>query len=359
MTADNEYVAWMSELERRFHSSQTKAALHLNNETLAFYWSLGRDIVAKKAESKWGSGFFNQLSLDLRHVFNGSNGFSVSNLKYMSRWFQFYFDQIRQQPADEIDFAGKNIIRQQPADELEMPGQFALVPWMHHVLIFTKSKSLNEALFYISKTIEGNWSRRMLEDQISSDLFGRAGKAVTNFSNQQPAPQDKLANEILKDPYNFDFLSMRKGYDEHQLEYALVRNITRFLLELGKGFAFVGRQMELKMANGKSFYPDLVFYHTRLKAYVVVELKVVEFLPEFAGKLNFYVTAADELLRGENDNPSIGLLLCKQTDKTLVEWSLRDINKPLGVASYQLQEVVDRTIKELEEQRDDTPQERD
>lgn len=188
----------------------------------------------------------------------------------------------------------------------------------------------------------------MLESQLSSELFKRQGAALTNFDAQLPLPQGLLAQEILKDPYNFEFLTMKEGYDEMELEDALIRNITRFLLELGKGFAFVGRQMELRMENGKSFFPDLVFYHTKLKAYIIIELKVVEYIPEFAGKLNFYVTAADKLLRGKDDNPSIGLIICKSSDKTIVEWSFDGINKPLGVATYQLEEVIERTTKEIE-----------
>lgn len=188
----------------------------------------------------------------------------------------------------------------------------------------------------------------MLNAHIDGKLFQAKGAAVTNFEQTLPSPQSHLAQEILKDPYNFDFLTMKEKYDEHDLEEALVANVTRFLLELGKGFSYVGRQMELKMPGGQTFFPDLVFYHIPQHRYVVIELKAVKYIPEFAGKLNFYVTAADELLRGEGDNPSVGLIICKSSDKTVVQWSLKDINKPLGVATYQLQEVVDRTVAELE-----------
>lgn len=338
MTADPEYVAWISELKTRYHTSQAKAATQVNRYMLEFNWSLGHDIIEKQAESKWGSGFFNQLSLDLRHTFPQATGFSVTNLKYMKRWYAFYNKAVA--------------IRQQAVDELSLPELFVKIPWSHHIKIITACKSCDEALFYINKTIEGNWSRNMLDDQVRGGLYQKKGKAVSNFDRQLPVPQGQLAQEILKDPYNFDFLTLRQGYDEHELEKALVHNITRFLLELGRGFAFVGRQMELKLEGGKSFFPDLVFYHTKLKAYVVIELKVVEFIPEFAGKLNFYVTAADKLLRDAGDNPSIGLLICKSSDKTIVEWSLNGIDKPLGVASYQLQEVVERTFVELEEKKE-------
>jgi predicted nuclease of restriction endonuclease-like (RecB) superfamily len=196
--------------------------------------------------------------------------------------------------------------------------------------------------------VEGNWSRSWLEDQIAARLFKAQGSAITNFDTTLPANQSHLAKELLKDEYNLEFLTMKARYDEHDLEEALVNNITRFLLELGKGFAYVGRQMELRMDEETAFFPDLVFYHIPQKRYVIIELKAVKFMPEFAGKLNFYVTAADKLLRGVDDNPSVGLLICKTAKKTIVEWSLQDIQKPLGVATYQLQEVVERTIAELE-----------
>lgn len=253
----------------------------------------------------------------------------------MKRWYLFYLPE-----AENFYQAGKLF---------EMPDAFALVPWRHHVEIISKCHTAAEGLFYVKQIIAGNWSRRMLEDNLAGNLYARQGAAINNFSSTLPAPQSRLTQEILKDPYNFDFLTMQKGYDERELENALVRNITRFLLELGKGFAFVGRQMELRMTDGQSFFPDLVFYHIPQKRYVVVDLKAVSFKPEFAGKINFYVSAADELLRGEGDNDSIGLIICKEADRTIVEWSFRGVERPLGVATYQLQEVVDRTVAELEE----------
>ena len=229
-----------------------------------------------------------------------------------------------------------------------MPELFGRVPWGHHIDIVSRCETIDEALFYIKNDIDGGWSRPVLNVQIDGKLFKVQGSAVTNFDTTLPVPQSQLAKEILKDAYNFDFLTMKPKYDEHDLEEALVSNITHFLLELGRGFSYVGRQMELRMPGGQSFFPDLVFYHIPQHRYVVIELKAVKYVPEFAGKLNFYVTAADKLLRGEGDNPSVGLIICKSTDKTIVEWSLQDIQKPLGVATYQLQEVVDRTIAEIE-----------
>ena len=346
MLADADYVQWLSDLKQRYRQSQAKAAVHVNHGMLEFYWSLGRDIVALKAESKWGSDFYNQLSVDLKQTFPQQKGFSVTNLKYIKRWYLFYYEQIinRQQAVDEI----KDQIRQQAADELEMPAKFAFVPWGHHIELISKCHSLQEAFFYINQVINGNWSRGRLEDEIKGDLFARQGGAITNFDNTLPTPQQMQAQEILKSPYNFAFLEIEKEHDEKQLEEALINNITRFLLELGQGFSFVGRQMELQMPGGQTFYPDLIFYHIPQHRYVVVELKAVKYIPEFAGKLNFYVTAVDQLMKGGGDNPTVGLVICKSTDKTVVEWSLKDICKPLGVATYQLEEVVERTVREIE-----------
>ena len=360
MLADSDYVQWLSELKQRYRQSQAKAAVHVNHGMLEFYWSLGRDIVALKAESKWGSNILQQLSADLKEAFPKQTGFSYTNIKYMRQWYSFYYEQItnRQQPVGEIESTNRqqpvgemeNQNRQQPADEMVMPDKFAFVPWGHHIELISKCHSLQEAFFYINQVINGNWSRGRLEDEIKGDLFARQGSAITNFDNTLPAQQQTLAQEILKNPYNFAFLEIQKEHDEKQLEEALISNITRFLLELGQGFSFVGRQMELQMPGGQTFYPDLIFYHIPQHRYVVVELKAVKYIPEFAGKLNFYVTAVDQLMKGEGDNPTVGLVICKSTDKTVVEWSLKDICKPLGVATYQLEEVVERTVREIEAQ---------
>lgn len=358
--ADNEYVKWLSDVKARFHQSQIKAAIRVNTAMLEFYWSIGRDLVALRAEERWGAGVVKQFALDMRQAFPNETGFSDTNVKYMKRWYSFYYEnitksqqvagqirgsQISHQLGDQMESAEKS---HQLGDQLEMPEIFGRIPWRHHVEIFTKSQSIEEAIFYINKVAEEGWSRNWLEYQMAAKRYLSQGAAITNFDKTLPAPQSELAKEMLKDEYNFEFLTMKAKYDEHDLEEALVNNITRFLLELGKGFAFVGRQMELRMDDETTFFPDLVFYHIPQKRYVIIELKAVKFEPEFAGKLNFYVTAADELLRGEGDNPSVGLVICKTAKKTIVEWSLKDINKPLGVASYQLREVVDRTVAELE-----------
>lgn len=344
--ADDNYITWLGEIKQRYQKSQIKAAIRVNHTMLEFYWSLGRDIVALKAESKWGTGVLQQLSLDLKKMFPNETGFSYRNILYMKQWYSFYNEQIIKlhQLGAEIP---KSITHQLGA-ELEMPANFAFVPWKHHVQIVSKCSLLDEALFYINQTIANNWSRDELEGEIKSSLYNRQGVAMTNFSDTLALPQQKLAQELIKSPYQLGFLKLQENHDEQELEEALVKNITRFLLELGQGFAFVGRQMELRMPDGQSYFPDLVFYHTRLKSYVLIELKAVKFIPEFVGKLNFYVSAADELLKAEDDKPTIGLLICREADKTTVEWAFRGLDRPLGVATYQIEQIVERTVKELE-----------
>lgn len=352
--SDTGYIEWLSDVKARFRQNQIKASIKVNTSMLEFYWSIGRDLVALQAEDRWGSGIVKQFALDMRRFFPEITGFSYSNVKYMKQWYSFYFDRIPSVNGQHVAGAVEKEMGQQVAGLLEMPPIFGQVPWFHHVHIISKCHSLDEALFYIKKVVEEGWSRSFLESQIAADLFKNKGNALSYFERTLPSPQNLLAKEMLKDPYHFDFLSMTPEYDERELEEALVTNITKFLLELGKGFSFVGRQMELQMPGGQTFFPDLIFYHIPQHRYVIIELKAVKYIPEFAGKLNFYVTAADELLRGEYDNPSVGLIICKSTDKTIVEWSLKEINKPLGVATYQLQEVVDRTIAEIEQKSKET-----
>lgn len=330
--AGKEYAQLLSSLKERFRTSQIKAAVKVNTSLLEFYWEMGRDISKLHEEAKWGSAFFDCLSLDLKTAFPGQSGFSVTNIKYAKRWYEFYNQD--------------NIIRQRVVDEFEMPENFGMIPWGHHIDIFTRSKSINEALFYLEETIKNNWSRPELDAEIDNDLYARCGKAITNFDEKLPAPYSGLAKAILKSPYDFGFID-KKVTTEKQLEEELATNITRFLLELGQGFAYVGRQMELKMPGGQTFIPDMIFYHTRLKSYIVCELKVVPFIPDFAGKLNFYVSAVDELMKQPDDNPTIGLLICKSKDDTVVEWSFRGMNRPLGVAEYQLKEFISEKAAKL------------
>ena len=360
MIADKEYVTWIADVKQRFRQSQIKASIRVNTSMLEFYWSIGRDLVALRAEERWGTGVVKQFALDMRQSFPNATGFSHTNVKYMKQWYSFYYDRVikGQQVADQLaeNEKSQRLVgqfenegeSQRLIGQIEMPETFGQVPWGQHIDIVSRCDSLEEALFYVKSVLENGWSRPVLNIKIDAGLFKIQGSAITNFDQTLPASQIDAAKELLKKEYDLSFITAEEVKQEKDLENALAKNITQFLLELGKGFSYVGRQMELQMPGGQTFFPDLVFCHIPQHRYIVVELKAVKFIPEFAGKLNFYVTAADKLLRGEGDNPSVGLLICKSTDKTIVEWSLQDIQKPLGVATYQLQEVVERTIAELE-----------
>ena len=351
IVSGKEYAHVLGELKDRFRRSQIKAAGRVNSAMLEYYWEMGRDISRLYANAKYGSAFFDCLSLDLKAEFPGQTGFSSANIRYAKRWYEFYNqdNENLQRVVEDFktdhspnlhqlgdDFSSSDFSnRQRLVDDSEMPIDFGLVPWGHHIDIFTRCKSVPEALFYIEQTIRNNWSRPELSAEMDDDLYAKQGRVVTSFDEKLPAPYSGLAKAILKSPYDFSFID-KKIVSERQLEDELASNITRFLLELGSGFAYVGRQMELKMPGGQVFVPDMIFYHTRLKAYIVCELKVVPYIPDFAGKLNFYVSAVDELMRQDDDNPTIGLLICKSKDDTVVEWSLRGMNQPLGVAEYKL-----------------------
>lgn len=255
--AGNAYAQLLSSLKERFRRSQIKAAVKVNTTMLEYYWSMGRDISRLHEAAKWRSAFFDCLSLDLKNAFPGQTGFSVTNIKYTKRWYEFYNQS--------------NIIRQRAVDEFDMPTDFGKVPWGHHIDIFSRSKSVDEALFYIEETIRNDWSRPELDAEIDDNLYGKRGHALTNFDEKLPAPYSGLAKAILKSPYDFRFID-KKITTEKQLEDELAANITRFLLELGQGFAYVGRQMELKMPGGQTFIPDMIFYHTRLKSYIVCDI---------------------------------------------------------------------------------------
>lgn len=356
---DSEYIAWIHEIKVRYRNTQSKAAVKVNSEQLLFNWLLGRDLVVRKAEEKWGSGIVEQLSMDLQKEFPEAKGFSTTNLWYMKKWYLFYSKdfQILQQlvgeltPADTNTLAGlrqisdflfeKNL--QQPVGEIIFPPLFAFVPWGQHIQIISKCNDIDEAIFYLKQTIQEAWSRNALINAIEADLYHKTGGAITNFDQHLELSQSKLAKEITKETYDLGFISLPPDYDENALETALEKNITQFLLELGTGFSFVGRQKEIIVA-GKTRKIDMLFYHIRLKCYVVVELKVKPFDPEFAGKLNFYVNAVDELLKTENENPTIGLLICKDMNQTEVQWAFKGIQTPMGVATYskvQIQEIAD------------------
>ncbi len=317
------YYSWLKELKHKVRLVQIKAAVKVNSELLQFYWELGQDIVDKQRNAKWGDGFLKQLSIDLSSEFPDMKGFSLSNLKYIKQWYLFYSQEIgKSQQA-----VGQKPIAKQAVSQLVQ------IPWGHNIAIISKCKNLDEALFYIQKTIQNNWSRSVLVHHIESDLFKREGKAITNFKATLPKPQSDLARETLKDPYNFDFLTLTEKHNEKELENALIKHVTKFLLELGAGFSYIGQQYKLEV-SGDEFFIDLLFYHVKLHCYVVVELKAVKFKPEFAGKLNFYVSAVDGILKSEQDNTSIGILICKSKNDTVVEYALKDVHKPIGVSEY-------------------------
>ncbi|MFH1287588.1 MAG: PDDEXK nuclease domain-containing protein [bacterium] len=325
---DQNYIKWLSAIKAKVRQAQLKAAVKVNIELLMFYWELGADIVNKQSEAKWGDGLIDQLSKDLSSEFPDMKGFSRSNLMYVKKWYLFYSQH--------------NAIVQQPVGQIGQ--QITNIPWGHNIAIITKCKNIKEAMFYVQNTIKHNWSRAVLVHQIEWGLFRREGKAVSNFSRTLPAPQSDLAIQTLKDPYIFDLLSLTGQYNEKDLENALVGHITKFLLELGTGFAYVGRQVPLCV--GKSdFFIDLLFYHLKLRCYVVIELKTVAFQPEFAGKLNFYVTAVDRQLKSESDRPTIGIIICKTKDKVVVEYALSDIKKPIGVSEYRLTQSLPKKFK--------------
>jgi len=356
---DSDYRNWITEIKQRFQASQIKAAVKVNSEALLFNWQLGRDLVIRKAEEKWGKGVVEQVSLDLQDAFPNTKGFSTRNLWWMKQWYLFYASEVSAHQylaelENSINAAGQKLNQlgseiqeiklSQPGSELPFPPAFAYVPWRHHVLIIQKCKSIEEALFYIQKTIEKNWSRSALDDNIRADLFHVSGGALTNFNERLPVPQGKLAQDLLKENYDLRFIALPEGYDEMALEDALERRMTRFLLELGEGWAFVGRQREIVIA-GKTRKIDLLFYHIYLRCYAVIELKVKPFEPEFAGKLNFYVNAVDELIRKDSDNQTIGLLICKDMDRTEVQLAFQGITTPMGVATYD-----NVRIREIEKQ---------
>jgi predicted nuclease of restriction endonuclease-like (RecB) superfamily len=373
---DSDYAEWIAELKHRYRSAQVKASVRVNAEKLLFNWELGRDLVQKKAEERWGAGVVEQVSLDLKREFPNASGLSARNLWYMKQWYLYYSDYNRQflkQLGAEMQIPENHInikMHQLGAEIIEgnnkvndiFPTSFSLVPWRHHIEIITRCTSIEEALFYIKKTIEQGLSRDSLINCIKANLYKHQGNITNNFNEHLPELQSKLVQEVLKENYDFGFASVEHCvYEEAELENALTKNITELLLELGNGFAFIGRQKEIYV-GGRTRKIDLLFYHIRLRCYIVCELKVKPFEPEFAGKLNYYVNAVDELLKTNDDNPTIGLLVCSDMNKIDVQWSFKGINTPMGVATYnnikikdalpsqeQLAERVQLLQKELQE----------
>ena len=318
---DAAYIEWLQSLKAKIKSVQLKAVVSANQEIILLYWEFGKELYEKQEELGWGTSVVESLERDLKTEFPNVKGFSRRNLFYMKQFYVFY----------RIDFE-------------KVQQRVAQIPWGHNVLIISKVLNKEEALFYVAETINNGWSRDILDMQIKSALYARQGKAITNFQNALLKPNSDLARQTLKDPYLFDFLTLKKDADEKSIEEQLTKHITQFLLELGTGFAFLGRQYKLEVGN-KDFFIDLLFYHTKLRCYVVVELKARGFKPEFAGKLSFYLSAVDDNLKSASDNPTIGMLLCQKKNQIEVEYALRGISQPIGVAEYQLSRAVPENIK--------------
>ena len=307
------YAAWLTELKSRIHSAQQRATLAVNRELVLLYWQIGTDILTRQKEQGWGAKVIERLAHDLRTAFPEMKGFSRSNLLYMRAFAEAWPEpQIVQQAVGQL-------------------------PWGHNLVLLTKLKTADERRWYAAKAIEHNWSRNVLGMQIETRLQERSGAAVTNFEATLPQPDSDLARESIKDPYRFDFLGLTDEAQEHEVEHALIQHVTEFLLELGAGFAFVGRQVLLDV-GGDEFFIDLLFYHLKLRCYVVIELKAGKFKPEHLGQLGFYMTAVDKQVKHELDNPTIGLLLCKSKNKVVAEYALGDKTKPMGIAEYKLSE---------------------
>ena len=340
------YAEWLGELKARILNARLRAMLVVNRELVRLYWQIGHDILARQSAQGWGAKVIDRLSQDLRTAFPEMKGFSSRNLKYMRAFAAAWPDEFVQQPAAPLEL-GEFV--QQPAAQIEIGsicpptgGQMvqaplAHLPWSHHCILLDKLSCEEDRRWYAAKAIEHNWSRNILVMQIESRLIERSGGAVTNFALTLPKPQSDLARESLKDPYRFDFLGLGEEAQEREIENALVKHVTDFLLELGAGFAFVGRQVLLDV-GGEEFFIDLLFYHLKLRCYVVIELKAGKFKPEHLGQLGFYLTAVDAQVKHPDDAPTIGLLLCKSKNKVVAEYALRDKSQPLGVAEYQLLE---------------------
>lgn len=314
------YSEFILGLKKQITASRIRAALAVNQELILLYWDIGRQIIGHQKREGWGSKVVERVSRDLSSAFPGMKGFSVRNLKYMRAFAESYRD---------ISFV------QQPA---------AQIPWFHNCVIIDKLKTFSEREFYIKKTIENGWSRDILIHQIEIKLHERTAKALTNFGRTLPAPQSYLAQQIIKDPYAFDFLGASEKISERKLGESLIEHLKEFLLELGVGFSFIGSQYHLEV-GGQDYYIDLLFYHLRLHCYVVIDLKISEFIPEYAGKMSFYLSAVDDFLRQKADNSSIGIILCKSKNKVVVEYALRHTKRPMGVATYHLQALLPRALR--------------
>ncbi|MHB1485642.1 MAG: PDDEXK nuclease domain-containing protein [Saccharofermentanales bacterium] len=316
---NSEYFDFLNEIKTKIKNAQYRAALNVNREMILLNYNIGKSIISK---SVWGNKFIENLAMDIKLEFPNVTGYSIRNLKYMKKFAEMFEDFTIVQAV------------------------LAQLTWYHHIALMDKTKDYDKYLWYASKTIDSGWSRNVLVHQIEYKLYERQTKSqkITNFSVALTHPQSELAIQTIKDPYIFDFVDMKKDMVEKEIEDELVKNITKLLLELGTGFAFIGNQYHLEV-GGEDFYIDLLFYNLNLRCYIIVELKTGNFKPEFAGKLNFYLSAVDDLLKKDIDNPSIGLLLCKDKNKLIAEYALKDITKPIGVSEYRLMDILPKDFE--------------
>ena len=354
---DKDYIHWVKELSSRYHNSQIKAAVKVNSEMLRYYWELGRDIVTKQAENKYGSNFYGTLSTDLKKAIPNAEGLSPSNIRYSKRFFQLYSPVLEnlQQVAEKLKRENLQQVAEKSQNPLKrLESTLFSVPWGHHMLLIDKcSDAPQKALFFARQTVENGWSRSTLLNALSSDLYERQGKALTNFERTLPAETSDLAQELTKDPYNFAFTGITGRYNEKLLKDSLLNNITRFLVELGTGFAYVGREYGIMVGEREKFM-DLLFYNLNLSCYVVVEVKIGRF--EFAdiGQLGGYMVACNHILKKEGrDNPTIGLLICKEKDKVQAQYALESSTQPISISEYELEkfypEKVEGTMPSIEQ----------
>lgn len=329
---DAQYREWISEVSKRFHQSQIKAAVKVNDEMLRFYWQLGKELHDRKDKFSYGQSFYKTISRDLRRELPDVKSFSETNLRYMQKFAELY-SEVSNLPQVGEDFRSE-----------EIEPLFA-IPWGHHKIIIDKCNgNPKKALFFVNQVIQNNWSRAVLLNFLDTDLYERQGKAITNFNLTLPAIQSDLAQEITKDPYKFDFITLTQSYNEKELKDALMDNIQKFLLELGNGFAFVGREYRIEIGSTENFI-DMLFYHIRLHCYVVVEVKVTEFESSYAGQLGTYVVAVNHQLKTEKDEPTLGLLVCKSKDDIKAQYALEASSQPLGVSAYELSKLIPENFK--------------
>ncbi len=364
--SEKNYSSWVNDLKQRYLSARLQAATAVNTSLLKYYWSIGKDIAEKQYNNTYGSGFFKQLSQDLRIAIPDAKGFSVNNLRYMLAFYLLYSQKIEKLPQAAGILEEANRLHgvdnfeetnrpqgvdnstianhPQPADDFTLD-DLCSIPWDHHRRIIDKcGGDVDRALFYVRKTKENNWGRNVLLHFLDSGLYERDGKAITNFASTLPDVQSDLAQQITKDAYTFDFLTLTDRYTERELEDALIDNVTQFLLELGTGFSYMGRQVRIDV-NGDEFFPDLLFYNARIHAYCVIELKTTSFKPEYLGQLSFYVSAINHQMKTEIDNPTIGLLICKDKNSVVAKYALDVYKEPMGVSEFQLEKLYPTNFK--------------